>query len=444
MSHVKKLVFCYFAPWYSYYTPLDIGIIFAKLKRYGAKYNLHAIRLGFHNQNYYEKIMQLKPDAVFFMLDNIIWSGTYAFGASMRAAVKLKKEEPGIFIGFQSHKIRDEDADDALKLIDCVVGTNPEDSFMHIDELLDGRPVAGTATKHGKIKENPPEALEGLPSPYLDGIFDKHLMRYKKTMRPFISTSRGCIYGCFYCHRSVKFEKLRYFPVSRAYDEIEYIMRIGYRNFFIIDDCFLTTIERLREFKIEFESRKLINSKIGDINLMGMCRPDVINEEVVILLRNLNFRSIQIGIQTINPKLQGFMKREMDLSKLDKISRLFTENGIEMMIDLIIGLPGDDIEHFRKSLDKAISMEPKLLQVKQLYLNPNTKFDKDRQEFGIVPGTNRSFGPPFVIKAAGISEDYFDEAYSYLKKKMDERKDIRWKWITQYSTYHEQYSRNSG
>jgi len=419
----KKAVFCYFTPWYSFYTPLDIGYVFAAIKQKNLKFNLHAIRLGYHDMNYEEKIMKLRPDAVFFFLDNIIWSGAYGFIAALKTAKELRATNPNIIIGFQSHKIQDSEIKKALNTVDFVV-TGSELPFHELDTLL---------TKKGTITGKSID-INKLPSPYLAGIFDKHLETMSKSedFSAFIQTSTGCMYGCDYCHRSVKFESVQYFPVKRVYDEIEYCINKGIRNFFIIDDCFLTKKERLIEFLKEHKKRKL------GIRFTAMCRPDILTEEIVSIFSQLNITHIQMGLQTVNPRLQDYMKRKVK-PDYRKIASWFNKYRITLQVDVIWGLPDDDIDSFKRSLDTALSLHPAAVQVKQLYLNPNTVFHQDMEKYQIKTAETRFIGVPFVSTARGIDNTYKEQAFAYVEKMKQKHPEIMWRWVSENSSWHDQF-----
>jgi anaerobic magnesium-protoporphyrin IX monomethyl ester cyclase len=107
---------------------------------------------------------------------------------------------------------------------------------------------------------NSSDNLDTIPSPYLDHVFDNYIqacqMRRDGHFRAFLVSSRGCSFGCYYCFRSVKFEKVRYFSVKRFYDELEYLFNnFKVQRFFVLDDAFLYSKQRLKEFAEEFKKR---------------------------------------------------------------------------------------------------------------------------------------------------------------------------------------------
>jgi len=436
---MRKIVFCYFAPWYAYYTPLDIGYILAQIRQKNLKFDLQAIRLDYFDKDYAKKIP--KADVVFFFLDSVIWSGVFAFKAAYLTAKKLKEQQPGIFVGMHSHKILSTMYNKAFEAVDCLVLNDPEQSFLELDKILKKEKVSGVMrnAKETQIVSDTSN-LKKLSSPYLNGIFDNHIKT--KTKFPeycaYVQTCRGCLYGCYYCFRSVKFDKVRYFPVKRVYDEIEYLMERGVIKVLFIDDCFLTTKERLLEFRDEFNARKIKNPALNNLKLSIMCRPDELTQEIIKMFSELNIIRIQIGLQTVNPKLQKFMKRDMDLNNFPKIAKWLRKYQIETQIDVIWGLPGDTIENYKKSVQAALSLKPSAIQTKQLYLNPGTIFEQNQAKYKIKTTKPSHLGVPYVKSAIGIDENYQKQAYDYTMEIKKRYPQIYWKWSAVSSSWHEE------
>ncbi len=465
-----KIFFFYFHPVGQSYTPLDVGYIMAKIedsikKRnvpldnfkfeiipiyFGPKYleSENKFVKDFDTKKETERILELlkknKPKAVFFFLDNILWSGFWGVGRSLELAELIKKyiKKEDIFIGFQSYKITKEITHKAFnsKVLDCWIGENPAESFLQIERIIKKEKVENVYYDCNEIDNKENSAIlqknffnqkcsvgeknvfldEKFPSPYLNGALDGFLFPVKKRKNfiCFTYSSFGCVFGCYYCFRSVKFEKLQLFSPKRFFDEIEYlILKFGFSNFTILDDCFAISKERLKDLVEEFESRKINNPKLKSVKLIVMSRIEVLeDEERIRLLKKLNIVKIQIGLQTINPKLDIYMRRIEGLAKkLELIKKWLSQEEILFSLDIIAGLPGDDLKNFKKTVDFALSLNPSFVQVKRLYLNPNTFFHLRQEEFGIVAEDflTKKLVTPLVVKSDKIDNIYFEEAYKY-------------------------------
>jgi radical SAM superfamily enzyme YgiQ (UPF0313 family) len=283
--------------------------------------------------------------------------------------------------------------------------------------------------------------LDDIPSPYLEHVFDAHIQdcqaRLGNSFRAFLVSSRGCSFGCFYCSRSVKFEKVRYFSPKRFYDELEYLFdQFGVYRFFVLDDAFLYSKQRLLEFEKEFENRLMVNPSMERICLTIMARPETIDKEVVEILAKLNVKYIQIGLQTINPKLQHYMKRTIDVGYFSQIREWLYKYDIELYLDVIIGLPGDSVEWCKKTVCYALSLDPFFFQVKQLYLNPNTLFQLRRLEYAIeIEQSEMEFDVPCVIRASGVDSKYFDEMNDFIMQKIAANPQVYWRYISKQKLF---------
>lgn len=462
---MKKILFCYFSPEYEDYTPLDIGYILALLKKEGAgKYIFETVPLSWGKEEKtgydpifedIDKISSRQPDAVFFFLENVLWSKVFALKRARRLSLLLRARLPGVFIGIQGYRLTKEHLGKLFLLgsVDCVVGSDPEGSFYDLEKILDREPVTGVAFQNDSNRPKIPGAgeskcrsakegaegaeLDHIPSPYLAHIFDDFLAEKQKrrgnNFRAFLYSSRGCRFGCYYCSRSVKFEKTRFFSAGRFYDELEYLFsNFAISRFFVLDDAFLFSRERLALFVGEFEKRKALNPGLASIRIYAMARSESLDEKTILLLPKMNIKWIQVGLQTINPDITHYMNRKIPTEDFQRVTSDLKKAGIKLHLDIISGLPLDNIEHFKKTVDFAVSLAPARIQLKQFYLNPGTKFYFDREKYGIeTENIERDLHVPYVISTAGgVNEDYHQQADEYLRKKTADNPHLGWRIAT--------------
>ena len=460
---MKKILFCYFHPVSLInYTPLDIGYIAALIKEhFSDDYDVKIAPLFFGNENFdfssargIADIENHKPDAVFFFLDNVYWSNFFALGRAKILVQELKNRNPDIFVGIQSYKIQSDEIEKILRsgLVDCIIKKNPESAFQKIDKILAKKEVGGVAyfDKENKNIHNCSEINSGfiqnldyLPSPYLTGFFDDFLraeqLKTSGNFMAYLYFSRGCVFSCYYCARSKKNErKISAFSAGRFYDEIEYLLKkFSIRKFLILDDSFLNPFLQTGEFLSEFKKRKNKNASLENISLIATARPEYLNEKTVAFLQDINVRWLQIGLQTVNPDLQKYMSRHFPLDGFKLISSLLHKADIKMHLDIIMGLPEDAVEYFKKTLDYALSLDSYSIQINQFYLNPKAFFSEQSEKYRIKKTTCRNdLFLPFVVEASGgVDEKYFREATDYVKKKIDEFPEIKWKLIAEQAHF---------
>ena len=81
---------------------------------------------------------------------------------------------------------------------------------------------------------------------------------------------------------------------------------------------------------------------------------DLINDELVELFKTApeGLFQLEIGVQSTNPKTIKEIHRVMDFEKVSKIVRRIQDKGnVHEHLDLIAGLPYEDVESFEHSFD---------------------------------------------------------------------------------------------
>lgn len=472
---MQNIVFSYFSQGVTDYTPIDIGYIIATMKNASKQWIDHRIQRLTHSRSYQDShgeriaerqqtisrdvdaILRSSPDAVFIFVDSVTWSKVFALGRAIAIAKQLRIVKPDIFIGVCSYKIEAPQGqilvDDAA--FDCVIIGDGERAFSHIDRILAKRQLTGVLYSKDTPPSEPfstaPEApkpsreLDHIPSPYLTHIFDDFLAAQQRKRNgrfmAFLTSARGCHFDCYYCSRSVKFEKVRYFSSARFYDEIEYLFnRFGIFRFFVLDDAFLLSKRRLQELKDEFSKRCASNPKLKNINFFVMARPESMDREIIEFMSDLRVRIVQIGLQTINPNIQHYMGRPIDVNYFREIKGWLDEFKISLQLDVILGLPNDTVEWMNKTLEYTTSLNPMRIQLKQFYLNPFTLFHVDRDKYGIVTDKQRDifdydFDAPYVVSANGIDEKYFEETSVFIRAQIERNPHIHWKYLARMERF---------
>jgi radical SAM superfamily enzyme YgiQ (UPF0313 family) len=158
----------------------------------------------------------------------------------------------------------------------------------------------------------------------------------------FIEMTRGCPYKCSYCFYSKNQHKIRELPFSVLTGIIE--KRKEIKEIYILSPTF----DRSKDFISNLKKLKSMNH---DVNLHTEIRTDRITPETAQLMYDAGFRSLEVGLQSMNKKALGNVQRETDPEReLAGIENL-ADVGIDLKIGIIPGLPGDDIMSFKKTVD---------------------------------------------------------------------------------------------
>lgn len=92
-------------------------------------------------------------------------------------------------------------------------------------------------------------------------------------------------------------------------------------------------------------------------------RPDALDEEVLCLLKRYGVKTVEIGAQSMVDQVLLLSHRghraEDTVSAISRL-RLW---GFEVGLHLMIGLPGDTLDHFLQTLDQVIHLRPDFIRV---------------------------------------------------------------------------------
>jgi hypothetical protein len=111
------------------------------------------------------------------------------------------------------------------------------------------------------------------------------------------------------------------------------------------------------------------------------------------------------------------MNRPTDLKRFVAGARHLKDRGITPSIDLIIGLPGDDLPGFMRSVDFVADHGLQDdVQIFPLSILPGTDFRRRHRELGLRFENH----PPYTVAAArGFSPEDFLTAYDYAESRLD-------------------------
>jgi radical SAM superfamily enzyme YgiQ (UPF0313 family) len=94
---------------------------------------------------------------------------------------------------------------------------------------------------------------------------------------------------------------------------------------------------------------------------------------------------LEIGIQTLNLEVAKRIHRNLKLAKIkENIQFLEQETSAHMHLDLIVGLPGENLESFGKGLNQLCAMTQSEIQIGILKKLAGTTLDRHDKAYGMV------------------------------------------------------------
>ena len=200
-------------------------------------------------------------------------------------------------------------------------------------------------------KRPPFKSLNEIPSPYLTGHVDDEVLS-RDGIEAIIETQRGCSLRCAYCVYHKDMNKISYASVDqRVLDEVLFLCSKGVKSIRFADANFTSDLTHAKNIM-----RNLIDKRV-ESNLYMELIPGFIDEEFAELLGEYNSLhewneiTLGIGVQTINLEVLKRLRRGIKLDKFEKTFDLLQKYNIYSKIDLIFGLPGEDINSIERTLD---------------------------------------------------------------------------------------------
>jgi radical SAM superfamily enzyme YgiQ (UPF0313 family) len=203
--------------------------------------------------------------------------------------------------------------------------------------------------------------FEGMPSPYLTNtVWD--LVDKVDGIQWIVSweTNRGCPYACTFCDwGSATATTMRKWSDERLYKEIEWFAdnKIPY-----IDCCDANFgIYRDRDLKI---SKKLTEqkSKKGFPETFRTNWAKVSSEKIIPLAKELQsvdlLNAVTLSLQSLDANTLKIIKRaNLKFDTFSSLTTSFKDAGIPTYTELIMGLPGETLDTFKKGLETALGDE---------------------------------------------------------------------------------------
>jgi radical SAM superfamily enzyme YgiQ (UPF0313 family) len=305
--------------------------------------------MEFTLQNRSEEVVE----ALLAAKPRIIGFGVYIWNVTeiTRVVALLKCVAPQITVVLGGPEVSYESNEqEIVRLADHVITGWGDISFAQLcRELLQQRPqaqkiIAGIQPKLAEIKL--PYAL------YSDHDIAQRML--------YVEASRGCPFKCEFCISSL--DKTAWaFDLDRFLDEMDKLYQRGARQFKFVDRTFNLNIKssaRILEFFLErLDDKLFVHFEVI---------PDHLPEQLKALIVKFPAGSLQfeVGIQTLNPEVQALISRKQDTAKSEENLRWLTqESHAHVHVDLIIGLPGEDVASIAHGFDRMVALKQQEIQV---------------------------------------------------------------------------------
>ncbi|MEG1705724.1 MAG: DUF4080 domain-containing protein, partial [Clostridia bacterium] len=337
--------------------------------------------------NILNKIIAYNADAICFGI--YIWN----IEQTLKIAENIKKIKPNCIISFGGPEVsyNSEEMLNKYKFIDCIMCLESENNIIKFVNDV----------KNNSLKPiyNYKINVDDIPS-----ISDDLVNNYDERAIYF-ETSRGCPFRCSYCLSCID-KNIKYFDIVNVKNDLKKLLDKNVIQIRFIDRTFNSNKKRAIEIW-----NFLIENRINTTFHFEICA-SLIDDEILEFLKTVpkNIFRLEIGVQSTNRQTLESINRKYNFEyEKEVIQKLVKMNNLHIHTDLIIGLPYEDINIFKKSFNDLYLLRTTEMQLGFLKFLKGTDIYTKQKEYDY---TFLSYPPYEVLQNKFMSY----EDISYLKK----------------------------
>jgi len=299
-----------------------------------------------------EELLNFDPDIIGFSA--FMWS----FDLFVAVAERLKRDDPRRLIVFGGPSARPSmfallPYQRAKQFIDVLVINEGETAFTEIVSARDRslselQAIFGLAIPaiHGWIEtpERPLADLSDLASPYKMGLVPQGGIGV-------LQTYRGCPFTCSFCEWGTLESPKRVRNSVDLCEEFAAMDANGIRGSLLVDAGLNLNPHGFRNLMKAAEQSRFFQDKY----LISEVYPAKVKDEHLEFLSMVGTPLVGIGLQSFDNKVLSHVERAYDEARFEKTLQDLRDVS-SVAIEIILGLPGDTPENFRKSFERARSL----------------------------------------------------------------------------------------
>ena len=327
---------------------LGLRYLLANMGELQEQTRLQEFVIGAKTTEIVERILAHQP--------RIVGLGIYIWNVeeTTKVVAMLKRVAPDVVIVLGGPEVSYETQEQQIvQLSDYVVTGWGETTFPQLcKQILHGpKPLM-------KIHAGVQPPLSDIRMPY--ALYDDKDIAHRTL---YVEASRGCPFKCEFCLSSL--DKTAWpFDLDLFLAELEALHARGARLFKFVDRTFNLNIKsslRIMQFFLDKLAAHPDDPVYAHFEVVPDHLPDALKEAI----RKFAPGTLQfeIGIQTFNPDVQATISRKQNNDKsAANIRWLREESHAHLHVDLIAGLPGEDIDSFARGFDRLVDIGPHEIQ----------------------------------------------------------------------------------
>jgi len=295
------------------------------------------------------EIIAFDPDVVGFSV--FLWS----FPFFLKVAADLKADDPERLLVFGGPSARAVMLDlpayrEQAGIVDVLVINEGEESFRDIVTRAD-RSATALADLPGvalwsdaawrETATRPLGDLNLLPSPY-----------EMKLIPPgglgILQTYRGCPFTCSFCEWGTLESPKRVRSVESLSTEFDAMAGLGLRAALLADAGLNLNVAAFQNLRLAAEETGFLAGR----GLICEVYPAAVRQDHLDFLRAIGDAYVGVGLQSFDPAVLAQVERKYDEARFEQTLGALGEVST-VAVEIIMGLPGDNPENFRRNFERA-------------------------------------------------------------------------------------------
>ncbi len=367
--------------------PIGIASIGAVVRNAGHEVVMMDGALDFYcsNQEWAQRIYKEKPDFVGFSATTLGFLDAYDVCSKVKQLESsIKTVFGGVHVSWGKNKIIED-----YPLIDYVIDGEGEYAFRDLLATQGKTPVPSVYSQSFPTFSTQTSYLQcemdDLPFPAYDLVagfpkrYQMPLFGYPKHPGAVIISSRGCVYRCTYCDRSVFHKSFRFNSPEYTFEQMKWLSKdFGVRHINFYDDLFTLNRERVAKLCALITEQK-INMSFNCIVRVGH-----IDNELLKMLKKAGCWMVHVGIESGDQKLLDIHKAGVTIEQIKNDVTRVAAAGLWVKGLFMIGIPGENEESMIRTRKFAMTLPLKDANITAFTPFPGAPISQTIHELGTL------------------------------------------------------------
>jgi len=252
----------------------------------------------------------------------------------------------------------------------------------------------------------PIEDLDSLHTPRRD-LFDAQRYAAEGGIASIV-IKQGCSFNCLYCDTPhLMGRRWRMKSPEKVADELAAMRELGAAASFFTDAIFNYPVDHAREV-----CRAMIRRGV-EMRWLASVHPGFLDRELIELMRDAGCVALSLGCDSCSDRMLEVLRKGFTVEQLRTAAETFEELGINYILSLLIGAPGEDRQTVEESFDFLSRRSPMMVDLcVGIRLMPHTTLSDIAVREGVISADDPLMESKFYIspQIEDWIEDYLKEA----------------------------------